>query len=72
MSRRLSEIPKTVRMMEKRDKVRFEDKKQIFACECGKTYYAFPAIYLHFKRVHRMKISTRFTEELCFVYESES
>ena len=34
-------------------------KKQLFECECGKNYWNYPALYLHFKRVHKMKISTR-------------
>lgn len=72
MSRRIREMPKTVRMMEKRDEAISEGKKQIFACECGKIYYAFPAIYLHFKRVHWMKISTRVTEEPCSISENDN
>lgn len=38
------------------------NKKQVFECECGKNYWNYPALYLHFKRVHKMKISTRFAE----------
>ena len=34
----------------------------IYACECGKSYNNFPALYLHFQRKHSIKISTK--EEL--------
>lgn len=30
-----------------------------FACECGKAYDSYPALYLHFKRTHKIKITTK-------------
>ena len=33
-----------------------------YACECGKIYDNFPALYLHFQRKHKQKISTKINE----------
>lgn len=33
-----------------------------YSCECGKKYSAFPALYLHFKRVHKIRISTKVSD----------
>lgn len=30
-----------------------------YDCECGKRYVSFPAIYLHFQRKHKKKLSNR-------------
>lgn len=43
-----------------------------FLCECGKTYENFPALYLHFKRVHKIKISTRRSNELREFVETDT
>jgi hypothetical protein len=35
-----------------------------FACECGKKYNSYPALYLHFKRNHNIKINTKITDDI--------
>lgn len=48
------------------DKEVFQDESiNQFACECGKLYKTFPALYLHFQRSHKIKISTNIKDELC-------
>lgn len=42
-----------------------DDPVNEFACECGKLYKTFPALYLHFQRSHKIKISTNIKDELC-------
>lgn len=66
----MQDLPKTIRMLEKMDEMMEKGKKQIFGCECGKQYETFPALYLHFKRIHKIKISTKVSEEPCYVNEN--
>lgn len=40
-----------------------------FACECGKNYSNYPALYLHFQRKHNQVISTRIENQNCRVRE---
>lgn len=58
----------TVNYVSKLDKQVFnEDLENSFACECGKSYWTFPALYLHFQRSHKIKISTKIKEEGCVI-----
>lgn len=58
MSTKLSINPKAA-AKRIRDPVVRDQQISRFECECGKKYGSFPALYLHFKRVHHLKISTR-------------
>ena len=57
MPTKLSTNPKVAKRVS--DPVVRDQKLNRFECECGKKYDSFPALYLHFKRVHHLKISSR-------------
>lgn len=58
----------TIKFIQQFDAPHLQDR---FSCQCGKIYLNFPALYLHFKRVHNKKISTRVEDELCLVQRSQ-
>lgn len=43
-----------------------------FACECGKKYSSYPALYLHFKRSHNIKINTKIINDVNETTRNES
>lgn len=56
MRKKFSEVPERELKWKKYDYLRNLDFPTFYACECGKIYSNFPAIYLHFERKHKKKI----------------
>ena len=68
----LSEEDRKMSILKENVEEKGESEGLVYECSCGKQYKSFPAIYLHFRTKHDIKLSTKESESRKKVVESQN